>query len=135
LRTLGRLRALAARAEVPAGEWLDAVAIGDEPVTAEEEATHLSSVHLDKGREFLATFVLGVEEGLLPHVHAILPNGETDGDALDEELRVLYVALTRPRERLCVSACRSRTRDGQTERRQPSRWLHALPPELLTLAA
>jgi DNA helicase II / ATP-dependent DNA helicase PcrA len=135
LRTLGRLRALAARAEVPAGEWLDAVAVGDELVAVEEEATHLSSVHLAKGREFLATFVLGTEEGLLPHTRAILPNGDTDEEALDEELRVLYVALTRARERLFVSACRTRTRGSQTERRQPSRWLHALPPELLAPAA
>jgi DNA helicase-2/ATP-dependent DNA helicase PcrA len=135
LRTLGRLRALAARVEVPVGEWLDAIAIGEELADTDEEATHLSSVHLAKGREFLATFVLGTEEGLVPHARATLPNGETDQDALDEELRVLYVALTRARERLFVSACRMRTRGTQSERREPSRWLHALPPELLVAAA
>jgi DNA helicase-2/ATP-dependent DNA helicase PcrA len=95
---------------------------------------HLSSVHLAKGREFRTTFILGAEEGLVPHYRAI--RGADAGEAaLEEELRVLFVAVTRARERLHLSACRERTRDSQTERRQPSRWLAALPSELLAPAA
>jgi superfamily I DNA/RNA helicase len=47
----------------------------------------------------------------------------------------LYVALTRVRERLIVSYCRQRERSGRVEFRQPSRWLYALPPELLARAS
>ena len=52
-----------------------------------------------------------------------------------EELRVLYVAFTRPRERLYLSYCRERSRGGHMETRHPSRWLYALPPDLLAPAA
>jgi DNA helicase-2/ATP-dependent DNA helicase PcrA len=72
----------------------------------------------------------GVEEGFMPHYHAL-----QDDAALDGELRLLYVALTRVRERLVVSYCRQRERGGRVEIRQPSRWLHALPPELLARAS
>ena len=58
-----------------------------------------------------------------------------DGGALDGELRLLYVAVTRVRERLFASYCQERERAGKVERRQPSRWLYALPPELLAVAA
>jgi DNA helicase-2/ATP-dependent DNA helicase PcrA len=134
LRTLARLRELAQRAELPPAEWLDALALGDEPAPVEDEVVHLSSVHLAKGKEFRATFTLGLEEGLVPHYRAI--RGTDAGQAaLAEELRVLYVAVTRARERLHLSACRERTRGSQTERRQPSRWLATLPPELLAPAA
>jgi DNA helicase-2/ATP-dependent DNA helicase PcrA len=134
LRTLARLRALAQRAELPLGEWLDALALGDEPISAQHEVVHLSSVHQAKGKEFRATFALGLEEGLVPHHRAIRATDAGDA-ALEEELRVLYVALTRARERLFLSACRERPRGTQTERRQLSRWLSALPAELLAPAA
>jgi len=79
--------------------------------------------------------VVGLEEGLVPHYRALTQANTTpDGDALDEELRALYVALTRARERLFLSACLVRSSGERTEPRQPSRWLHALPPELLGAA-
>jgi DNA helicase-2/ATP-dependent DNA helicase PcrA len=134
LRSLARLRALAQRAELPLTQWLDAVAIGDEVVSGNDEMVHLSSIHLAKGREFRASFVVGAEEGLLPHYRAIRSTDASE-TALEEELRVCYVALTRARERLFISACRQRTRGSQTERCDPSRWLAALPPELLAPAA
>ena len=61
--------------------------------------------------------------------------GQVDGTALEEELRVCYVALTRARERLYMSACQTRSRGERVEPRQPSRWLYALPPDLLAPAA
>jgi len=134
LRTLARFRALAQRAELPLAEWLDALALGDQLAPVEEEATHLSSVHLAKGKEWRTTFAVGLEEGLLPHYRAI-EGHQTAGPALEEELRVAYVALTRARERLFLSACRERSRGARTERRQPSRWLYALPSDILAPAA
>jgi DNA helicase-2/ATP-dependent DNA helicase PcrA len=134
LRTLGRLRAVAARSDLSLGAWLDAIAVGDdvESIDAAEESTHLSSIHAAKGREFRAVFLPALEESELPHYRALDGrDGKPDDDALEAELRLLYVGLTRPRERLFLSYCRRRSRDGRAEFRQPSRWLYALPPDLL----
>jgi superfamily I DNA/RNA helicase len=133
LRILARLRRLAQQVELPLEEWLDVAATGDELIPTDEEAIHLSSVHLAKGREWRATFVVGLEEGLIPHRRAIAA-AETDRDALDEELRGLYVAVTRPRERLFLSACLRRSNGDRWDARQPSRWLYAVPPDLLVAA-
>ncbi len=131
LQIVTRLRALARRADVGLAEWLDALAMGEEvDPTAQDEATRLCSVHQSKGKEWRAVFLIGAEEGLVPHYHAL-----QDDDALGGELRLLYVALTRVRERLFISYCRQRERGGKLELRQPSRWLHALPPELLVSPA
>jgi DNA helicase-2/ATP-dependent DNA helicase PcrA len=121
--------------DVSLAEWLDGVALGQDPARVDEEAVRRSSVHSAKGHEWRATWVIGVEEGLMPYYRAIAA-GKADPDsvALDEELRALYVALTRPRERLYLSACLQRTRGDRTEVRVPSRWLHALGPELLAVA-
>jgi len=138
LRTLARLQAIAQRADVGLGEWLDALAIGEDvdPAELHLEATRLSSIHTGKGREWRAVFLPGLEESVLPHYRAIRSrDGGTDDAAVEEELRVLYVALTRPRERLFLSYCRQRSVGGRLETRQPSRWLYALPPELLAPAA
>ena len=90
-------------------EWLDALALGEEvDLTARDEAARLCSVHQSKGREFRAVFLTGAEEGLVPHHHAL-----HDDDALAAELRLLYVALTRGRERLFISYCRQRERGGK----------------------
>jgi len=105
LRTIARLRAIAQRAEVGLGAWLDALADGDDvdPVGPDQEATRLSSIHTAKGREWRVVFLPGLEESVLPHYRALQGrDGSPDEAALDEELRVLYVAFTRPRERLYV---------------------------------
>jgi DNA helicase II / ATP-dependent DNA helicase PcrA len=131
LEVVRRFRVVVQRAEVSLAEWLDALAMGEEvDLAAQQEATRLCSVHNSKGREFRAVMLTGVEEGFMPHYHAL-----QDDDALDGELRLLYVALTRVRERLIVSYCRQRERSGRVEFRQPSRWLYALPPELLARAS
>ena len=137
LRLLDRLRALARRADADLSDWLDGLALGENVDPAPDaEATRLSSIHQSKGGEWRATFVPGLEEGILPHYRALrTERSERDQavveEALREELRVGYVALTRPRERLVLSYCRTRERGGRLEARQPSRWLYALPPEFL----
>jgi DNA helicase-2/ATP-dependent DNA helicase PcrA len=131
LQVVARLRVLAQRADLGLAEWLDALAMGEEvDSAAHDEATRLCSVHQSKGREWRAVFLAGAEEGLVPHHHAL-----QDDAALEAELRLLYVALTRVRERLHISFCRRREQGGKAELRRPSRWLYALPPELLSSAA
>ena len=134
LRTLARLRVVAAQSELSLGAWLDAIAVGDDvgPAHVIQEATHLSSIHAAKGREFRAVFLPALEESELPHYRALAGrDGNPDDEALEAELRLLYVGLTRPRERLYLSHCLERSREGEAEIRQPSRWLSALPPDLI----
>jgi len=129
LETVSRLRALAQRAELSLAEWLDALALGEEiELTGHDESARLCTIHQSKGREWRTAFLTGLEEGLVPHQHAL-----QDAGALDGELRLMYVAMTRVRERLFASYCRERERAGKLQLRQPSRWLHALPPELLAV--
>jgi DNA helicase-2/ATP-dependent DNA helicase PcrA len=134
LRTLDRLLTLARRADAELGDWLDGLALGDNVDPAPEpEATRLSSIHQAKGGEWRATFLPGLEEGILPHYRALRDDAALE-EALRQELRVGYVALTRPRERVFLAYCRTRERGGTVEARQPSRWLYALPPDLLASA-
>jgi DNA helicase-2/ATP-dependent DNA helicase PcrA len=136
-RLLDRLRAVVRRADAGLADWLDGLALGDNvDPSPDAEAARLSSIHQAKGSEWRATFVPGLEEGILPHYRALRTDGSAHGqavldEALREELRIGYVALTRPRERLYLSYCHTRERGGRVEARQPSRWLYALPPELL----
>ena len=130
LQTVSRLGAVMQPADVSLAEWLDALALGEEvDVTGHDESVRMCTIHQSKGREWRTAFLVGVEEGLIPHQRSL-----QDDDALQGELRLLYVAMIRMRERLFASYCRERTSAGRLERRQPSRWLYALPPELLASA-
>jgi len=90
------------------------------------EGIRLSTIHQAKGGEWTVVFVVGLEEGLLPHARA-LADGADEHISIDEERRVAYVAVTRARERLYLSYCRTRRRGDRTEMRKPSRFLHGLP--------
>ncbi len=128
LLRLAELRGLLARADGDLPEWLAGVSIGDEPdeVGRHEERIVLTSIHGAKGREWRVVFVTGVEEGLLPHTHALL-DSDDETTALDAERQLAYVAVTRPRERLYLSYCRSRQRGDRAVVCQPSRFLRGLP--------
>jgi len=67
------------------------------------------TVHAAKGLEFDVVFLSGLEEGLFPHENSIL-----EQDGLEEERRLMYVAVTRARERLYLSFAQSRMLHGQT---------------------
>jgi DNA helicase-2/ATP-dependent DNA helicase PcrA len=131
LQTVSRLRSIMQRGDLNLAEWLDALALGEEvDLIGADESARLCTIHQSKGREWRTVFLAGLEEGLVPHRRAL-----QDDRALDGELRLLYVAITRMRERLFASYCREREHAGALEPRQPSRWLYALPPDLLTMAA
>lgn len=92
-------------------------------------AVSLVTIHSAKGREFPSVFVPGLEEDFLPHVKSI-----GSQDQIDEESRLLYVAVSRAEHRLCLSHCSSRMLYGKVVPRHPSRFLEYiedLPPEVL----
>ncbi|MDR3390054.1 MAG: UvrD-helicase domain-containing protein [Rudaea sp.] len=85
-------------------------------------SVRLMTLHSAKGLEFRFVYLVGVEQGVLPH-QASLAEGR-----LDEERRLFYVGITRAKERLCISyAARSR-RYGEIVANEPSRFLTELPP-------
>lgn len=96
----------------------------------------LTTMHGAKGLEFRFVFVIGLEEGLMPHARTIDERATdiaTDGDAatsLEEERRLFYVAVTRARDRLYLCRSKARPTRGKLVPRTPSRFLLEIPPEL-----
>jgi superfamily I DNA/RNA helicase len=92
----------------------------------------LMTMHSAKGLEFDDVFIVGLEEGILPHARS-LDGAATDdyGDPLAEERRLLYVAITRARQRLGLSYCLNRRRGGEAVTVLPSRYLQEIPAELV----
>jgi len=85
----------------------------------------LITMHSCKGLEFPRVFIVGMEDGLLPHTRATVEG------TLDEERRLFYVAVTRAMLTLTISHCASRKKYGQLLPCHPSRFLKELPPELV----
>jgi DNA helicase-2/ATP-dependent DNA helicase PcrA len=103
-----------------------ALEAGDNQANAGDDALQLMTVHSAKGLEFHAVFISGLEEGLFPHENSL---NETDG--LEEERRLMYVALTRARRRLYLSYTQSRMLHGQIRYNVASRFLEELPSALV----
>ena len=99
---------------------------GEHQATAGADALQLMTVHSAKGLEFQAVFISGLEEGLFPHENSL--NVE---DGVEEERRLMYVALTRARQRLYLSVAQSRMLHGQTRYNLVSRFLSEVPEGLL----
>jgi DNA helicase-2/ATP-dependent DNA helicase PcrA len=99
---------------------------GDNQASAGQDALQLMTVHSAKGLEFDAVFIGGLEEGLFPH-----DNSTTDLAGLEEERRLMYVAITRARKRLYLSFSQTRMLHGQTRYNPRSRFFTELPPESL----
>jgi DNA helicase-2/ATP-dependent DNA helicase PcrA len=99
---------------------------GEHQAGEQDDALHLMTVHSAKGLEFHTVFVTGLEEGLFPHQNSI----ESEG-GLDEERRLMYVAITRARRRLYLSFAQSRMLHGQVNYGMASSFLRELPEELL----
>ncbi len=95
---------------------------GDNQAQAGQDAVQLMTVHAAKGLEFDAVFITGLEEGLFPHENSILEQA-----GLEEERRLMYVAITRARERLYFSLAQSRMLHGQTRYAMRSRFLSEVP--------
>ncbi|WP_373974294.1 UvrD-helicase domain-containing protein [Chitinibacter sp. SCUT-21] len=99
---------------------------GDHQAGAHEEALQLMTVHAAKGLEFKAVFLSGLEEGLFPH-----DNSANDPQGIEEERRLMYVAITRARERLYLTLAQSRMLHGQTRYGVASRFMDEIPQNLM----
>ncbi|HRD98137.1 MAG TPA: 3'-5' exonuclease [Rubrivivax sp.] len=95
---------------------------GDNQAQAGADAVQLMTVHSAKGLEFDAVFITGIEEGLFPHEQSL-----SDADGVEEERRLMYVAITRARKRLYLSFSQTRMLHGQTRYNVKSRFFDELP--------
>lgn len=105
--------------------FLDDVALGDGPDQNEKEkqlkrdCVALMTLHSAKGLEFPQVYMVGMEEGLLPHHRSVA----VEGDAIDEERRLCYVGITRAQDKLTLTLTKSRLKWGKPRRTDPSRFL------------
>lgn len=108
-------------------EFLEQVAlVADTDDIDDDDRVVLMTLHSAKGLEFPIVFLIGVEEGVFPHIRAL-----TEPDELEEERRLAYVGITRAREVLHLSHAWSRNLFGGTQYNPPSRFLDEIPAELV----
>jgi DNA helicase-2/ATP-dependent DNA helicase PcrA len=107
-----------------------ALEAGDNQAGAGQDALQLMTVHAAKGLEFDTVFLTGLEEGLFPHENSL-----SEADGLEEERRLMYVAITRARRRLNLSFAQSRMLHGQTRYGLRSRFVDELPAKAIQVLA
>ena len=103
-----------------------ALEAGETQAAEGRPALQLMTVHSAKGLEFHTVFLTGLEEGLFPHENSL-----SEADGLEEERRLMYVAITRARRRLYITHTQSRMLHGQTRYNIPSRFVNELPSDLV----
>jgi len=99
---------------------------GDNQAAEGQDAVQLMTIHSAKGLEFNNVFITGLEDGLFPHENSIM-----ERDGLDEERRLMYVAITRARARLYMSFAQTRMLHGQTRYSMKSRFFEELPEAVM----
>jgi DNA helicase-2/ATP-dependent DNA helicase PcrA len=109
-------------------EFLESVALVSDADEIEDDGSRVSlmTLHTAKGLEFPAVFLVGMEDGVFPHLRSL-----DDPVQLEEERRLAYVGITRARRHLYVTHAWSRTLWGSTSHAIPSRFLSEIPPELV----
>ncbi len=109
--------------------FLEEVALASDTdmIDQRADAIHLMTVHSAKGLEFPVVFIIGLEEGIFPHSRSALSGAE-----LEEERRLMYVALTRAKEKAYLIHADMRTIFGSTQMNPPSRFLEEIPEGLVT---
>ena len=99
---------------------------GDNQAKAGQDAVQLMTVHSSKGLEFDCVFITGLEDGIFPHENSLTETG-----GIEEERRLMYVAITRARQRLYLSYSQTRMLHGQTRYNLKSRFFDELPEAAL----
>jgi DNA helicase II / ATP-dependent DNA helicase PcrA len=100
----------------------------DEPPGRRKGEVTLMTLHGSKGLEFPDVYLVGFEEGLLPHARSVMPGA--DG-GVEEERRLAYVGMTRAKRELVLTAARLRGSGGRRHECKPSRFLREIPGDLL----
>jgi ATP-dependent DNA helicase Rep len=90
----------------------------------EQDAVQLATLHAAKGLEFRHVFLVGVEEGILPHRESL------EAAKLEEERRLMYVGITRAQMSLCVTWCQRRKQGKEIMEREPSRFIEEMGGDL-----
>src|SRR5581483_5409929 len=111
------------------GEFLAEVSLVSDADTQDDsaDAAVLLTLHAAKGLEFPVVFIVGLEEGMLPHQRAL-----DDPEQMDEERRLIYVGLTRAKDMLFLTWAFRRLAYGDSMKAMPSRFLAEIPPHLTT---
>lgn len=109
-------------------DFLEEVALASDVdnVDQSKDAVHMMTLHSAKGLEFPTVFIVGLEEGILPHSRSMLSYEE-----MEEERRLMYVGLTRAKEKIYLLFTRQRTIFGSTQANPPSRFLDDIPNHLI----
>lgn len=92
----------------------------------QENSVTLMTVHSAKGLEFPTVFLVGLEDGIFPHSRSLMEKNE-----MEEERRLMYVALTRAKDKLFLLNARNRILYGESQANPPSQFLHDIPEELV----
>ena len=113
-------------------EFLEKVALASDADEVEDKKelesklVNLMTLHAAKGLEFSVVFIVGLEEGLLPHSRSIANPNE-----IEEERRLCYVGITRAKEKVYLTFARTRNFHGSRQANLPSRFLRDIPEELV----
>jgi len=131
MQNIGQLISMASKFDKPGKDelkqFLDEVSLlTDADQQENSDTVKLMTVHAAKGLEFPVVFVVGLEENIFP-----LAKAKFDENQMEEERRLMYVAMTRAKDLLFLSFAKSRTQWWQTRYNPPSRFVNELPPELL----
>ncbi len=110
-------------------QFLEEVALASDTdkIAQDTDMVHLMTLHSAKGLEFPVVFVVGLEEGILPHNRALVSHGE-----MEEERRLMYVGITRAKQKVYLLYTRQRLLFGSVQANPPSRFLDDIPLELIT---
>jgi DNA helicase-2/ATP-dependent DNA helicase PcrA len=127
LENLAELVGAASEADTVA-EFLEQISLVADTDDLDDDTTSvvLMTLHSAKGLEFPVAFLIGLEDGVFPHLRSL-----TEPDQLEEERRLAYVGITRARRRLYLTHAWSRTLFGGTQYNPPSRFLDEIPSELV----
>ncbi|HXK52665.1 UvrD-helicase domain-containing protein [Candidatus Nomurabacteria bacterium] len=131
MENIQELRSVATNFPVLA-EFLENVALiesSDKPETYEQDRITLMTVHASKGLEFKYVFIVGMEENLFPHSRSLM-----ELDAIEEERRLCYVAITRAGIKVFLTKAESRLFYGRRESNVSSRFLQEIPAHLLNIS-
>lgn len=128
IENVRELRRLAEEYQTRAlAEFLENVAlVSDQDTIQDGNVPTLLTMHAAKGLEFGVVFIVGLDDGVLPHSRSF-----DDPEAMEEERRLFYVGITRARERLYLVRAMRRAGRGYAEEMVESRFLDDIPPELL----